>query len=83
MMNAGVAKLIPQELAYSRTAPKVAHVCSEEATQKIAHDRATKHSIQRCHGFGVIATHNPRGATEQGYRTAPSPLSANGAHIAG
>jgi hypothetical protein len=33
-MNAGVAKLIPQDLVYSRTAPNAAHVSSEQAHQK-------------------------------------------------
>jgi hypothetical protein len=51
MVNAGVAKLIPQDLVYSRTAPNVAHVCSEQAHQKITDDRATKRGIQRCAGF--------------------------------
>jgi hypothetical protein len=31
MVNAGVAKLIPQELVYSRTAPNVTHVGFEHA----------------------------------------------------
>ncbi|MCK1740922.1 hypothetical protein IVA80_08530 [Bradyrhizobium sp. 139] len=34
MVNAGVAKLIPQDLVYSRTAPNAAHVSSERAHQK-------------------------------------------------
>ncbi|SPP91909.1 protein of unknown function [Bradyrhizobium vignae] len=34
LMNAGLAKLIPQDLVYSRTAPNVAHVSSEQAHRK-------------------------------------------------
>jgi hypothetical protein len=33
-MNAGVAKLIPWDLVYSRTAPNVAHVSCEQMHQK-------------------------------------------------
>jgi hypothetical protein len=50
-MNAGVAKPIPQDLVYSRTAPNVAHVSSEQAHQKITNDRATKCAFQRYPGF--------------------------------
>jgi hypothetical protein len=46
-MNAGVAKLIPSDLVYSRTAPNVAHVSSEQAHQKINDDRATKCAFRR------------------------------------
>ena len=51
MMNSGVAKLIPQDLVYSRTAPNVAHVSSEQAHQEITNDRATKCAFQRYLGF--------------------------------
>src|SRR2546421_11947384 len=50
-MNAGVAKPIPQDLVYSRTAPNVAHVSSEQAHQEITNDRATKCAFQRYLGF--------------------------------
>jgi hypothetical protein len=46
-MNAGVAKLIPQDLVYSRTAPNVAHVSPDQAHARIANDRATKRLFQR------------------------------------
>jgi hypothetical protein len=46
-MNADVAKPIPQDLVYSRTAPNVAHVSPEHAYAKIANDRATKCVFQR------------------------------------
>jgi hypothetical protein len=46
-MNAGVAKPIPQDLVYSRTAPNVAHVSFEHVHHKIPDDRATKRAIRR------------------------------------
>ena len=51
MMNAGLAKLIPQDLVYSRTAPNVAHISVDKAYAKIINDRATKWLFQRCHVF--------------------------------
>ncbi|MDN5000553.1 hypothetical protein ACFQZO_06635 [Bradyrhizobium sp. GCM10027634] len=51
MVNAGVAKLIPQELVYSRTAPNVAHVSLERLDTKITNDRATKCLFQRYRVF--------------------------------
>jgi hypothetical protein len=50
-MNAGVAKLIPQELVYSRTAPNVARISSAKAHAEIINDRATKRLFRRYHMF--------------------------------
>jgi hypothetical protein len=50
-MNAGVAKLIPQDLVYSRTAPNVAHVSPEQPCAKITNDRATKRLFRRYRMF--------------------------------
>jgi hypothetical protein len=50
-MNADVAKPIPQDLVYSRTAPNVAHDSPEHAYAKIANDRATKCVFRRCSVF--------------------------------
>jgi hypothetical protein len=72
-MNAGLAKLIPHDLVYSKTARMAAHVGAAKCGE-MADDRATK---------SIKPTLLRRTIASSSYRMVPSPIRAKGAQIAG